>query len=232
MCAIDWKMLLEYLKVFLSWPPVALLIAMLFVSRFRTAIDDFLKRLVEGNIFGQKFTAVPPPQQKDNANPIEDPLALAAEASAQASTTGTLQTDEQLPPELTNEPFAREAINYARQHPVETVIEYRKLLFNYGAERLFARIYGTQISLLEFLKTKSGTPSSLAELMPFHDEHQRKAEDTSYQIRDYMNFLINWGVIAASGEENAHEYRIKDYGIEFLSYIKANYPLEWNKRAY
>ncbi len=232
MCVIDWKMLLEYLKVILSWPPIALLIAMLFISRFRTAIDDFLKRLVEGNIFGQKFTAVPPPQQKDNSNPTEDRLALAAEASAQASATGTLQTDEQLPPELANEPFAREAVNYARHYPAETVIEYRQLLFNYGAERLFARVYGTQISLLEFLATKSETPLSLAELMTFHDDHQRKAEDTSYQIRDYINFLINWGVIARFGEENSHEYGITEHGIQFLSYIKANYPLEWNKRAY
>lgn len=224
MCEIDWKVLLEYLKVILSWPPIALVIAMLLIPR--GAIGDFLKRVVQGNVFGQEFKAVLPTQQTEN-NITEDKLTLAAKSNPQ-----TQQNTETLPAELANEPYAQEAVNYVRHHPVETVIEYRQLSFNYNAERLFAKIYGTQISLLEFLSSKPEGQSNLGALVQFHDEHQRRAESTNYQIRDYMNFLINQDVVSISGEGNAHQYSISDHGIQFLSYIKANYPLAWNTRMY
>lgn len=224
MCEIDWKILLEYLKVILSWPPIALVIAMLLIPR--GAIGDFLKRVVQGNLFGQEFKAVLPTQQTEG-NVSEDGLTLAAKNNPPAQ-----QETEVLPAELANEPYAQEAVNYVRHNPVETVIEYRQLSFNYNAERLFAKIYGTQISLLEFLASKPETTSNLGALVQFHDEHQRRTESTNYQIRDYMNFLISQGVVNVSGEENAHQYCITEHGIQFLSYIKANYPLAWNTRMY
>lgn len=224
MCEIDWKILLEYLKVILSWPPIALVIAMLLIPR--GAIGDFLKRVVQGNFFGQEFKAVLPTQQTEG-NVTEDGLTLAAKNNPQ-----TQQETVVLPAELANEPYAQEAVNYVRNNPVETVIEYRRLSFNYNAERLFASIYGTQISLLEFLASNPETPSNLGALVQFHDDHQRRTENTNYQIRDYMNFLISQGVVKVSGEENAHQYYITEHGIQFLSYIKANYPLIWNTRMY
>lgn len=232
MCTIDWAMLLEYLKVLLSWPPVAFLIALLFVARFRGAIDDFLKRLVEGNIFGQVFKAVPPAQQSIPAGATEDRLAVAAEAAPQVSAAAVQVAVGQLPPELAGDPLAPAAVAYARSNPAQTVIEYKRVLFAYNAERLFVRIYGTQIALLEYLTLKGGASVPLAELTQFHDEHQKKSGSGEYQLREYVNFLVGFGVIAVSGPENSYEYRITQHGAEFLSYIKANYPAYWNQRAY
>lgn len=229
MCAVDWQMLLEYVKVFLSWPPILLVVAYLLISKFRAAIDDFLKRLVEGNIFGQIFKAAPPRQQSSDATVRDDPLARAAEAAPQ---TVGLETKEPMPPELAGDPQAIAAVAFVQSHPAQTVVQYRKILFAYNSERLFARIYGTQIELLEFLASRQGAPVPLSMLKPFHDEHQKKSGSTEYQIRDYVNFLVGFGVVAVSGPENEFEYAITQHGVEFLSYIKASYPEHWLQRAF
>jgi hypothetical protein len=226
MCSIDWQLLLEYLKVLLSWPPIAFLTAVIFVARFRAAIDDFLKRLVEGNILGQVFKAVPPPQQSLPSGATEDRLAVAAEAAPPAAIA------EDLPPELAGDPLAPAAVSYVRTNPAQTVIEYKRVLLAYNAERLFTRIYGTQIALLEYLALKGGAFVPLAELSQFHEEHQKKAGSAEYQLRDYVNFLVGFGVAAIAGPENSYEYRITQHGVEFLSYIKANYPAHWNQHAF
>ncbi|MGZ3237243.1 MAG: hypothetical protein ACXWIN_07485 [Burkholderiaceae bacterium] len=231
MCDVNWQLVLEYVKVFLSWPPIALLIALLFVARFRSAIDNFLARLVEGNIFGQVFKAVPPSQKVDPPGAAENRLAVAAEAAPHAEAVNQ-GAAEQLPPELAGDPLAPAAVAYVRSNPAQTVIEYKRVLFAYNSERLFTRIYGTQIALLEYLVGKQGVAVSLAELVKFHEEHQQKSGRTDYQIRDYINFLVSFGVVATPGPENAFEYRITQHGVEFLSYIKANYPADWNQRAF
>ena len=232
MCNINWQILLEYLKVLLSWPPIAFLIALLFVARFRTAIDDFLKRLVEGNIFGQVFKAVPPSQQSLPAGATEDRIAAAAGVAPHANGASRQPAAEPLPPELANDPLAPAAVAYVRSNPAETVLEYKRVLFAYNAERLFTLIYGTQIALLEYLASKAGATVPLAQLVQFHDEHQKKAGSTEYQLRDYVNFLLGFGVVAATGSENSYVYRITQHGVEFLSYIKASYPANWNQRGF
>jgi hypothetical protein len=60
MCTVDWAMVLEYLKVVLSWPAIAFFIALVVLSRFRGSIDNFLRRFYEGKFFGQSVKAVPP----------------------------------------------------------------------------------------------------------------------------------------------------------------------------
>lgn len=231
MCVIDWEMLLEYLKVILSWPPVALLIAILFISRFRKSIDDFLGRLVEGNFLGQQVKAVPPTQQA-SSTVTEDRIKIAAEENAQENTTQSQQSADSLPPELADDPQALEAVNYVKTHPADTIVEYRRLLYSYNSERLFARIYGTQIALLEFLMLRAGTPTTLAQLAPFHNDYQQKIGNYDYQLREYVNFLVSYQAVSVSGPENANEYSITQHGVEFLSYIKNNYPLAWNNRLY
>lgn len=230
MCVLNWELLLEYLKVLFSWPPIALVIAFIFISRFRGAIDDFLNRIIEGNIFGQAFKAVPPRQQPGGPRATEDRLALAAEAHPQEN--GVQQVEEPLPPELANDPLAPAAIAYVKNNPAQTVIEYKRILFSYNSERLFTRIYGTQIALLEFLAAHPDEPASIMRLAQFHEEHQQKAGSTEYQLRDYINFLVSYGVVSVSGPEHALEYRITQHGVEFLSYIKANYASIWNQRAF
>lgn len=219
-CALDWVLLLEYIKAFLSWPPMALVIAILFITRFRDAINDLLGRVVEGKILGQEIKAAHP---KQTAAVVEDMLAKASVGQVPASTPPTL------PPELIGDPNAPAAIEWVKNNPTETVVEYKKLMLSYGSERLFNRIYGTQIELLKFL-AHSETPVHLKQLATFHEEHQTKAGSAEYFIKDYVGFLLAFGVIKCEGEENSQVYSITNHGVEFLSYIKKHYPQ--NQRPY
>jgi hypothetical protein len=218
-------MLLEYLRVFLGWPPIALAIAVVFIRTFRRPIDGVIGRVVEAQIFGQAFKAVPPSQKSEGAT--EDRLASAAEAAQLPPETAL-----PLPPELAGDPTAAAAVAFARNNPAQVIIEYRRVLLAYNSERLFSHIFGTQVDLLEYLATRHGESVSLPALAKFHDDFQKKTQNSEYQLRDYINFLVNFGVIAVSGVENASEYRITQQGVEFLSYIKANYPTLWHSRQF
>lgn len=227
MCELNWALLLEYLKVILGWPPIALVIAIVFLLMFRIGIRDFLNRAIEANVFGQTVKASPPVEQQQEVKGVEENrLAQAAEAQ----TTQSSESDALL--RLNNDPQAQIAINYVKSNPGQTVVEYRRLLFGYNCERLFNSIYGTQISLLEFLASRPTEIFTLPEIALFHTNHQALVGRTEYQLRDYINFLQVFEVMAAVSTPNNQRYKITEYGLEFLSYIKSNYPSAWNQRAY
>lgn len=228
MCEVNWMLLLEYVKVLLGWPPIALVIALFFFWLFRPAIQGLLNRVVEGNLLGQSFKATPHvEQQRESVGVGSDPLMQAAE---QLNNVQPAQVT--LPPELQNDPQAQAAIAYVQANPAQTVIEYKRLLFNYNSERLYGAIYGTQVALLEFLANRPTEPATLPELTQFHTVHQTRVGRTEYQLRDYIGFLVSFGVISPEGPTDNQRYRITQHGVEFLSYIKATYPVAWNQRAF
>lgn len=227
MCTVDWAMLLGYFKVVLSWPAIAFFIVLVVLSRFREAIENFLNRLVEGNFLGQVFRAVPPSSQDVPSGLMENKLAAAA---AQSVPVTAIEPAENLPPELAGDPAAPTAVAWVKANPAMTVIEYKRVFFAYNAERLFIRIYGTQVALLESLRLSVPTPLSMPKVAKFHSEHQLKTGTTAYQLRDYIKFLMDFGVLTFSGAENHYEYQITQHGVEFLSYIKASYPTNWDQR--
>jgi hypothetical protein len=232
MCEVNWLLMLEYLKVLLSWPPIALVIAIIFITRFRAAINDFLNRLIEGNIFGQTLKAAPPHQIPVEVGVAEDRLMQAAAAKSDGGAPTQAQETIQLPPALANDPHAQAAVAYVRNNPAQTVIEYKRILFSYNSERLFNLIYGTQVALLEFLAFRHDQSTTLPQIAQFHREHQAKSGQSDYQLRDYVGFLVSYGVVSVEGSPDQQVYKISQHGVEFLSYIKASYPLVWNQRAW
>jgi hypothetical protein len=231
MCELNWLLLLEYLKVLLSWPPIALVIALIFFRCFQPAINSFLGRVIEGNFFGQVFKAAPPSQSLESGS-AEDFLTKAAGVQPHTDAQPNVEALAPLPPELANDPQAPAAIEWVKNNPAQTVIEYKRLALNYSFERLFNAIYGTQISLLEFLASRSNESVSLAQLAKFHQEYLSKPGATAYQLRDYVNFLVIYGVIVDADPPHQQAYSIAPHGIQFLSYIKANYPLGWYQRNF
>lgn len=232
MCDVNWVLLLEYAKIIFAWPPIALVIALVFFKWFQLSIQGFLNRATEANVLGQTVKAAPPEVQREVQGTTEDRLTQAAEAQSTQGASVTTPENVSLPPELQNDPQAQLAITYVKNNPVQTVIEYKRLFFSYNCERLFNSIYGTQISLLEFLAARPTESVTLPEVAPFHSAHQAQVGRTEYQLRDYVNFLLVFGVVSADGSPESLHYRITQHGVEFLSYIKANYPSAWNQRAY
>ncbi len=221
-CAIDWGLTLEYIKVVLSWPPMAVLIVAVVIVRFQKPLEDLINRIEEGDIFGQTIKAPRPVQQVDK---VQDKLAEASKGQAAE------EADAPLPPELLGDPNAHAAVEWVKNNPAQTVIEYKNLMFSYGAERVFNRIYGTQVEMLEYL-SHCENPVTLMQLNPFHERHQAIAGSHEYLLKDYVDFLVNFLVVQREGSENIQLYKITDQGIEFLSYIKKHYPMNWNQRLY
>lgn len=57
MCVIDWELMLGFLKVFLSWPVVTLILGLIFIFIFKGQISNLLGRVTEGDVYGMKFKA-------------------------------------------------------------------------------------------------------------------------------------------------------------------------------
>lgn len=231
MCEMNWQLLLEYLKVLSNWPIVTFVIIWLLTTKFRDSINGLINRLTEGIILGQTLKAAPP-RQYPEAGATEDRLTQAAAGNLEDEVTREFKDSGSLPSELANDPGAQVAVSYVKKNPEATVIEYRRVLFGYHSERLFNIIYGTQIALLEFLALRTDQMATLPLLAQFHREHQVKSGLSEYQLRDYVGFLVSYGVLIVEGPADSQEYKISQNGVEFLSYIKANYPIAWNQRAW
>lgn len=113
--------------------------------------------------------------------------------------------------------------------PVEI---YKSLLERYKWERIFNSIFGTQIDLLFLLANNNNQPISLPQTYKFYTDHQNRAKVTTYPLSDYLNFMIQFDLIAAHTNENHASYTITKFGMNFLSYIMENYKHNWNSRPF
>tara|TARA_Y100000296_G_scaffold66186_1_gene78137 strand:- start:1352 stop:1996 length:645 start_codon:yes stop_codon:yes gene_type:complete len=214
---------------------MALVIALVAMFKFKSAIDDLLKRIIGGKFLGQEIQVAPPQVAPQGSVTAPDNLVppLADSTVSDVSTNGVphLSNDDPLPPELANDPRARSAISWVRANPVQTVVEYKKVSAELSSERLFMRIFGTQISLLVFLASRNGEPVSALVLSIYHGEYQRLSGNTEYPFERYMDFLIGAGALEKI-EGDIPQYRVTQFGVDFLGYIKAQYPLAWTQRAF
>jgi hypothetical protein len=68
-CVINWTMVLQYLRVFLSWPAVTLYLVLFFLFRFREAVAEFIKRLRSGKVGPVQWSAAPVAQENVGVEP-------------------------------------------------------------------------------------------------------------------------------------------------------------------
>jgi len=188
------KLILEYFKVLVSWPVVVLTIAIYFFSRFKEGISDFLQRVEEGEGYGIKVKATTPSEQRKEASEIKPA------------------------------PGLDEAEKFVAEHPKEAVLEYRKILNGYRWEKAFNIIYGTQLHLLEHLGQKGSSGEKYVNLLPFYNEFVKRSKLSTTQFADYLGFLRDSQFIMIEGTENDLVVKIAPYGVDFLSYVKGQYP--------
>lgn len=227
MCAFDWKLFLEYLKVLLTWPPISLVIVVIFSFKFTKSINQLIGRIIKAKIFGQEID-VAPDQSKVSADKESLPGPIAR--TGVSIKVGRARRNKPLPPELENDPQAKDAIRWVKQNPDLTVVEYKKVSTYLGFERLFNSIYGTQILLLDFLASRPNEVVGAWQLAKFHAEYLNKPGSVPYELPAYINFLVNFAVIES--KDNGLNYQITSHGIEFLQYIKSTYPGVWYQRAF
>lgn len=218
MCELDWPLILDYLKVILNWPPIALILGIIFFTFFKVGINNFLGRVTEGTIFGNSFKASP---QSPNAQ------STGIEKLTQHNEKNVVDESHLIEQLKKEEPDAENVIAFVKSNPAYTVIEYKKLLNNIQFERCFNAIYGTQISLLDTCLARDGK-ITYKDLMAFHNQHQNLSNTNSYPLNQYIEFLIGFNLTIPKFDY----FEITPIGASFLSYIKTAYQFAWDKKAF
>lgn len=224
-----WTGYTEILKIILSWPPIALLMLIIIISKFKDQIASLLGRVTSGKLLGNEFQTAPINQLNEASHVEKDSLLeKAVSVGITKSKSDVLENKNNSKESAPNNP----AIEYIINYPNETFNEYQRVLRSLNFEILLNRIFGTQIKLLELLASEPTISFTTPQLYHFYQEHQKLIGSNDYQIRDYFNFLIQFNAMSVSGTENNHSFKITEHGIEFLSYIKSNYKGTSNLRSF
>lgn len=225
-----YDLILRYLKVFLSWPPIILVITILFLKKFHEPISDFLKRMVIGEGYGIRLEATKPIQDQETINSAPQTIEKILESDQteeikdeSISSIGQNNTEV-----FEDDPIER----YIRENPKQVKEEFQKVLNFLHFEKTYNIIFGTQIQALDYLATKGIDGEYYINLSFYYNEHIKKFKSTPLQISDFFGFIKNSQLIESEGEGNSLKFKITTMGLGFLSYIKTTYPSNWEYKAY
>lgn len=189
------EMVLNFLRVLLDWPAVALIVAILVSRWLRTPLAGLLNRVgvVEG--YGIRVATTPDPSQQQH------------------------EAREGLQPKTEHA-----ALEYIRTHPEEIAKHQVRLYNSYWFERAFNLIYGSQLDLLEHLQSKGDVGEKYVNLLPFFQAFLKRGGTPNTQLADYLEFLRSMKFIEYYDRDGEQHARITPYGVDFLSYLRAEYP--------
>ena len=195
-------MILEFLKVLLSWPIAAIVLGMTVIFTFKSAIEDFIRRLKSGEAYGLRVEATSPAEQRKEAQETKD------------------------------FPKQNDLERYVKENPARVIQDYQKIFNSYWFERAYNLIYGTQIDLLDHLSQKGETGEKYVNLLIYYNEFVRRSNLSSTQFADYVGFLRDMGFAEITGDGTDISVKITPYGVDFMSYIKGQYPAGYRYRAF
>lgn len=189
---------MEIAKIVLEYLKVLIWPAVIiyFLIWYYEALSDFFRRMVRGQVYGVSLEASSPSEQRKEIKEERN-----------------LQSQEAIE-------------KYIRENPKEAIKGYLRVYNNYWFERAFNLIYGTQIALLEHLATRGqdGDTSTTLQLLFYQRflDINRSAgllpPKTTWN--DYIGFLQNWKFVELADAC----VKISQFGREFLSYIRSQYP--------
>ena len=196
------NIVLQYLKVLLSWPVITLILVISFIKLFKDPISDFIHRLIKGEIGSVKLQAISPADQKKEAEEFPP-----------------IQPENEL--EL-----------YVKNNPGEAIKTIIEISRNFRFEKIFNIIYGTQINLLAHLNTKGESGDKYINLLSYYNYYIARSRLYSAKIEDYFGFLHSMQLIEFFGEGTNFSVRITPEGAHFLSYIRSEYPATFNYKPF
>lgn len=196
------KIVLAYIQVLLSWPVVSAIVIVFFLKLFKEPLSNLFRRIVRGQVYGVSLEASNPSEQRKEIK--EGPT-----------------------------PQSQEAIEkYIKENPKEVIRDYLRVFNGYWFERAYNLIYGTQVNLLEHLTTKGTEGDSYINLFMFYNEFLNRSQFSSTQMADYIGFLVDMKFVELFGEGSNLRVKITPYGVDFLSYIKSQYPTSYKYRVF
>ena len=212
------ELVLRYVQVLLNWPVAVLALGIIAMALFRKPFSDFLSRVTSAGGYGFQLSAANPQSQAAPAKKPEAPeLANVIEHQPPRTEQGLPMVPQQV-------------LDFVRQNPARVVEDFQRIFNSYRHERTFNLIFGTQIDMLQFLATKGTEGEAYINLAVFYGEYRRRAKETKYQMPDYVRFLNGFGLIEYFGADPNIRVRITPNGLGFLSYIRTEYSLIYDKR--
>jgi hypothetical protein len=193
---------LEFFRVFLSWPVMILVLSLIFFFKFKDSISDFLRRITKVGTKNVGIEATSPSEQSEKIK-------------------------ESLPATPLEELRRR-----IRENPDLIINDYTNLFNSLLFERAFNVIFGTQIDLLEHLSQKGEKGDMYINLIKFYNEFVRRTVNPVSRIENYFGFLINLKFIEYIGVGSELSVKITPQGVNFLSYLKNQYPLMYKSRPF
>jgi len=196
------EIILRYLQVILSWPVVSLVLGVTFFKWFKEPISDFFRRVVKGEAYGFRVEAANPSKQRK-----------------EVKETPQFQSQDVIE-------------KYIKENPKKVINEYAKVFNGYQFERAFNIIYGTQVDLLEHLSIKGTNGDKYVNLSVFYNECIKRAKSVFVQIAGYLGFLKDARFIEFVGKGSDLSVIITPHGVNFLSYIKNQYPTMYKHKRF
>jgi len=182
------RLVLDYLKLALTWPPVTLVLVIAAFRSFRDPLCRLIDRFVEGEGYGVRLKATPARQLEEAGESVQSPS-------------------------------ANDIVQFVSEHPEEAKAAYERLFNGYWFERAFNLIFGSQLELLEHLAQRGDAGEQYVNLKRHFDEFLNRGGEKATQMADYLEFLRKMGFMRYDGDAA----KITPLGVNFLSYLHANY---------
>lgn len=199
------RIILDYLKVLLSWPVLVIAIILFFLLKYKSSVKSILSRLerVKG--------------------PVGTEAILRQEALTKNSNS-TETMEKQLQKEIAKLEDEKEEFTTFLNNVV--IPSMRQLETHLDFERIYSFIYGSQLRLLKHLSELGNRGDSYVNVYSFYQE-MLGSYPSGIKISPFsfwVGFPRTHGLIEVSGqEEKSRTFSITGKGIDFLEYIKAQY---------
>lgn len=231
MCNVDWKMLLEYLRVLLNWPPVIGVLGAWTMYLFRHEIRAKLKTLHQVKLAGQEATFA---EQTQPETPV-----------AEVKLPGDDAPQEVVPQLAINYEYSQEALliagtaeamqrgmHWAHTNPGPTVDEFMRMSEKLFYEKIFVLIFGSQVAALAHA-AKWGTPQNISTLQAFADLHKERSQPPVHStLEEFTGYLFSQELLMHVDPPGANLTCVTVRGQRFLAYIQAEYPHLWNNKPW
>ena len=234
LCTANWLLILEYLKVLLSWPPIVALLGILTLMLFREQIGDLIRKIklfkglgIQAEMDVVALQAGSPPAEILPSAP--NTLELASAMESGSSLTASLSVEpspDTLEIPLTPEEELERKLRNVVHHPDLAYAEIKRLKEVAHFEWLWARIITSQVRLLSSLSLAGSSGMRLDDMFLTHLQFSKKLpEPQRLPMRAFLRFLVDNRLIEATpkGDDGFSHFVISPYGKAFLAHVSAEY---------
>jgi hypothetical protein len=226
-CGVDWKLLLEYVKVAASWPPVILALVVVFTAKFQQNVARLIDRIKHAKGYGVEFDAshaqqvnpdaLPNPPVSNVAAPQRTTTAVAPLTGLSAGLqSGAVGASAGGHPTPTSTQMPIDAVSSNPESAKREILKWWSIA---KFESVMNLIFGTQYRLMLHLYNVPVTGETLDNARLFYIEHTRLATSTPIPEANFFSYLVHPGFLRMDG----NRCFITEFGKQFVEHIEKTY---------